>query len=47
MVLFSSDSHVLGAILVLVGAVVVVVALTADRLDGAVETVLTWLQNLP
>jgi hypothetical protein len=43
----AGGSHVLGAVLVLLGALAVVVSLVSDRGEGIWETVLTWLSQLP
>jgi hypothetical protein len=45
--LFVGGSHILGAILVLLGALPVVVALVSDRGEGIWETVWAWLGQLP
>ena len=46
-ILFVGGSHVLGAILVLLGALAVVLAVVSDRGEGIWETVWTWLSQLP
>jgi hypothetical protein len=43
----AGGSHVLGAILILLGALAVVVSLVSDRGEGIRETVWTWLSQLP
>ena len=43
----AGGGHVLGAILVLLGVVAVVASLVPDRGEGIVETVWTWLSQLP
>ena len=43
----AGGSHVLGAILILLGALAVVVSLVSDRGEGIWETVWTWLSQLP
>jgi hypothetical protein len=41
------DRLVVGAILILVGAVVGVIALASHRAESAVDVVMGWLTNLP
>jgi hypothetical protein len=45
--LLAGGSHVLGAVLILLGALAVVVSLVSDRGEGIWETVWAWLSQLP
>jgi hypothetical protein len=46
-VLITDGSHVGGAILVLLGCVTALLALTSDRASSVIDVVTTWLSNLP
>jgi hypothetical protein len=43
----AGGSQVLGAVLILLGALAVVVSLVSNRGEGIWETVWTWLSQLP
>jgi hypothetical protein len=46
-VLFVGGAHVIGALVVLLGAIAVVLSLTSDRGEAVWETVWGWFTQLP
>ena len=45
--LFLGDAHVVGALLVLSGAIAIVISLTPRRGESVWDTVWAWLTSLP